>query len=476
MDFDLSKRHCFYFDQICRIPHGSYHEAALSAWIDSLARENGFRTVRDEMGNLVVYVPATPGYEDHPGVIVQAHMDMVCEKTGDSRHDFERDPLELYVEGTHLRARGTTLGADDGMGVAYMLDIMTDRELKHPYLELCFTVQEEVGLYGANALKAEYFSARRLINLDGAGEFRTYVSLAGARNLLIRRNARKEKTDLPGYRLSVSGLRGGRTGDDIGKERANAWNLCTRVLHALMKAGIPLQVADLEGPGKSRGIPSEACAVFVSPAAEQAVLDAVRTEARTLCGQYDQSDPDIRIEAGRAEAESAFSAGASADIVKLLLLLPIGVMAYYPMFGHLPSWSANLGKAVSDGDGVTVSYAVRSPFESCFDEGEQAARILAEACGASVSTESEYYGYRYIQDSPFLEIMDRVFREVYGKELIHEAAHGGNECGAFKHLFPDMDIVTSGAIYGSIHTPDEYLDLESFDRSIVFLKRFLSEL
>ena len=125
---------------------------------------------------------------------------------------------------------------------------------------------------------------------------------------------------------------------------------------------------------------------------------------------------------------------------------------------------------------MTVSYAVRSPFESCFDEGEQAVRILAEACGASVSRESEYYGYRYIQDSPFLEVMDRVFREQYGRELVHEAAHGGNECGAFKHLFPDMDIVTSGAIYDWPHTTEEFLDLESFDRSIVFLKRFLSAL
>ncbi len=476
MKFDLSKKHCFYFDQICRIPHGSCHEAALSGWIEALARENGFRTVRDGMGNVVVYVPATPGYEDHPGVIVQAHMDMVCEKTAESGHDFERDPLELYVEGTHLRARGTTLGADDGMGVAYMLDIMTDRELKHPYLELCFTVQEEVGLYGANALKPEYFSARRLINLDGAGEYRTYVSLAGARNLRIRRNARKEKTDLPAYRLSVAGLRGGRTGDDIGKERANAWNLCGRILHGMLKAGIPVQIADLEGSGKNRGIPAEAGVVFVSPAAEQDVLGAVRDVAGTVCGEYDQSDPDIRIRAVRTEADRAFGSGESRDIAELLFLLPIGVMAFYPMFDHLPSWSANLGNAVSDEDGVTFSYAVRSPFESCFDEGEQAARILAEACGASVSTDSEYYGYRYIRNSPFLEVMDRVFREVYGKELIHEAAHGGNECGAFKHMFPDMDIVTSGAIYGNIHTPDEYLDLESFDRSIVFLKRFLSEL
>ena len=169
MEFDLTKPHCYYFNEIAKIPHGSKNEKRLSDWIVDFAKAHGLRYVQDDMYNVVIYKDATKGYEDHPGVIVQAHIDMVCEKTPESTHNFETDPLELYVEGTHLRAKGTTLGGDDCMGAAYMLDILSDEKLEHPYLECCFTTQEENGLFGAMALKPEYFKARRLINLDGAG-------------------------------------------------------------------------------------------------------------------------------------------------------------------------------------------------------------------------------------------------------------------------------------------------------------------
>ena len=180
---------------------------------------------------MIVYVPATAGYENHRGVILQAHMDMVCEKESGSTHDFTIEPLDLYVDGTLLRARGTTLGADDGMGVAYMLDIMTDESLPHPYLELCFTVQEEVGLVGVKALKAEYFRARRLINLDGGGEVCTYTSLSGSRTMEIVKRLEWQEMSVAGFSCVVEGLRGGRLGDDISKERANAWKLMARVLY-----------------------------------------------------------------------------------------------------------------------------------------------------------------------------------------------------------------------------------------------------
>lgn len=225
MEFDLTKPHCYYFNEIAKIPHGSKNEKRLSDWIVDFAKAHGLRYVQDDMYNVVIYKDATKGYEDHPGVIVQAHIDMVCEKTPESTHNFETDPLELYVEGTHLRAKGTTLGGDDCMGAAYMLDILSDEKLEHPYLECCFTTQEENGLFGAMALKPEYFKARRLINLDGAGEYRTYTTLAGARNMTIRKKAAQSPTDAPAYCLGVHGLLGGRTGDDIGKERANAGKL-----------------------------------------------------------------------------------------------------------------------------------------------------------------------------------------------------------------------------------------------------------
>lgn len=499
MEFDLSKPHCYYFNEICKIPHGSGNEKALSDWIVAFAKERGLSYIQDDMWNVVIYKPATAGYEDHPGVVIQAHMDMVCEKVPESAHDFEKDPLELYVDGTHLRARGTTLGGDDCMGVAYMLDILSDDALAHPYLECCFTVQEETGLFGARALKPDYFKARRLINLDGAGEYRTYTTLAGARNLTIEKKLTFVQTAGSAWRLRVDGLLGGRTGDDIGKERANAGKLIARILYAFHRAGIVFGIVELTSSNKKSGIPPEGEAVFVTEAEEEKLKQALSVVREAVAEEYEFSDPDIRITLERTDARSASSAladtGADAAdtrteaatyfaadakeslaLAELLYLLPYGVFARFFKLDGLPSYSANLGKIRLENGVAVIKYAARSPFESCMDEAEYGVRLLCEKTGAKVTGRDDYYGYRYRADSPLRDVMDRVFLAQYGKPLAHVAAHGGNECGAFCHMFPDMDIVTTGAIYAKHHTPEEYLDLESFDRSIRFLKSFLEAL
>lgn len=476
MEFDITKPHCYYFNEICRIPHGSGNEKQLSDWIVQFAKDHHLAWIQDEMGNVVIYKPATAGYEEHPGVIIQAHIDMVCEKTLESSHNFETDPLELYTEGTHLRAKGTTLGADDCMGAAYMLDILSDEELEHPDLECCFTVQEEIGLYGAMALKPEYFKARRLINLDGAGEYRTYTTLAGSRNMRIEKRLTMTASDAPGYCLSISGLLGGRTGDDIGKERANAAKLAGRILYRLFREGIVCRIGSITAGAKKAGIASEAVVFFTTEAPEtevERVLDSVRAAVKE---EYEFSDPDIELTLKGHEVFTAAKEEESRELAELLYLLPYGVFARFLPLDGLPSWSANIGSvAVKEGT-ATILYASRSPFESCMDEAEGAAALLCGKLNAAVVSKSDYYGYRYLKDSPLRDTMDRVFMEEYKIPLKHVAAHGGNECGAFKHMFPDMDIVTSGAIYAKHHTPEEYLDLESFDRSIHFLKAFIREL
>ena len=475
MKFDTQKPHCYYFQEIAKIPHGSGNEKALSDWICGLAAQRGLRFLQDEIWNVVVYVPASPGYEDHPGVIVQAHMDMVCEKTPESAHDFTRDPLQLYVDGTLLRAKDTTLGADDGMGVAYMLDIMTDDQLQHPYLELCFTVQEEVGLVGAKALKAEYFKARRLINLDGGGEVRTYTSLSGSRSMEMEKQLTWTPVSAPVYRCTISGLRGGRLGDDINKERANAWKLAARLLYTFHLHHIPVRIAQLTSR-KNSGIPTWAEVVFAAQAEEKTLTELLEQVRREIKEEYEYTDPDISLSLTPADACQAAGEQESLELVELLYLLPFGVQARFLPLDGLPCCSANVGRVETDGALVRINCSVRSPFESYMEEGQAAVALLCRLCGAEITQVSDYYGYRYEKDSPLRSIMDRVYQEQYGQPLQHVAAHGGNECGAFKHLFPDMDIVTSGAIYDDPHTPSETLDLESFDRSIRFLKKFLSEL
>lgn len=476
MIFDISKPHCYYFNEICKIPHGSKNEKALSDWIVRFAKEHHLAYVQDDMWNVVVYKEASPGYEDHPGVLIQAHIDMVCEKEPGCTHNFETDPLELYVEGTHLRARGTTLGADDCMGAAYMLDILADEELKHPYLECCFTVQEEIGLYGAMALKPEYFKARRLINLDGAGEYRTYTTLAGSRNMQIEKKL--TMTDVTGevYCLDIHGLLGGRTGDDIGKERANAGKLAARVLYYFHKKGISCRIADFISANKKAGIAADAQVTFATDASADVLENALASVKEAVAQEYEFSDPHIMISLKKAEASAAASEKESLELTELLYLLPFGVFARFLPLDGLPSYSANLGKISVEKDTLIVRYAARSPFESYMDEAACTVSLLCEKCGAQIQKTEDYYGYRYLKDSPLRDIMDRVFLEQYGKPLNHVAAHGGNECGAFKHMFPEMDIVTTGAIYAGHHTPEEYLDLESFDRSIRFLKAFVEAL
>ncbi|CUQ57205.1 MULTISPECIES: beta-Ala-His dipeptidase [Hungatella] len=476
MEFDITKPHCYYFNEMCKIPHGSKNEKMLSDWIVRFAVDHNLSYVQDEMGNVVIYKPASPGYETHPGVILQAHIDMVCVKVPESNHNFDTDPLELYVEDTHLRARGTTLGADDCMGAAYMLDILSDEKLGHPYLECCFTVQEEIGLYGAMALKPEYFKARRLINLDGAGEYRTYTTLAGSRNLVIEK--KMSMTEAPGrtYRLTIQGLLGGRTGDDIGKERANAGKLAARVLYHFLDAGIVCRIGDMTAGSKKTGIAAEAEVVFTADAAPEELDRVLRRTERAVAEEYEFSDPGISMVLRETEAVPAASEEESREFIELLYLLPYGVFSRFLTLDGLPSWSANLGNISVSGKTAVVAYAARSPFESLMDEAEYTVSLLCEKFHAEIREKRDYYGYRYLKDSPLRDTMDRVFLEQYGIPLNHVAAHGGNECGAFKHMFPDMDIVTSGAVYAKHHTPEEYLDLESFDRSIRFLKAFIEEL
>lgn len=475
MLFDTRKAHCFYFSEISKIPHGSGNEKALSDWICALAKQHGLRYLQDDIWNVVVYVPASPGYEEHPGVIIQAHMDMVCEKTPESTHDFTRDPLELYVDNTRLRAKGTTLGADDCMGVAYMLDIMTDKSLRHPRLELCFTVQEEVGLIGAKALKAEYFQARRLINLDGGGEVRTYTSLSGSRSMVIEKKVTWQAVSAIGYRCVVRGLRGGRLGDDIDKERANAWKVMARILYNLNRQGVRLQISDFVSE-KNSGIPDRAEVILVSDEKEERLKVLLEQAQKEICDEYEANDPDMQFSLSRVDVQRTMGQAATLDLVKLLYLLPYGVKARFLPLDGLPCYSASVGRVEICGDAVHVGCSARSPFESYMRNGEMVAETLCQLCGAEIIDISDYYGYRYEKNSPLRDIMDQVYMDMYGEPLQHVAAHGGNECGAFKHLFPDMDIVTSGAIYDDPHTPNETLDLESFDRSIRFLKEFLTRL
>lgn len=475
MTFDLSKPYCYYFNEICKIPHGSGNEKQLSDWLVAFAKERGFDVVQDELGNVVIYAPAAPGYEDHPGVILQAHMDMICEKVPGSTHDFTKDPLELYVDGTHLRARGTTLGGDDGMGVAYMLAVLDDKTLGRPALECCFTVQEEVGLIGALALKKEWFHFRRLINFDGAGEVRTYMSMGGGLRTTVHKPLTWAEDTAPAYAIHISGLLGGHPGKYIDTERANADKLAARLLYRFQLEGAALRLGDFHG-GTGSVITDSAEVVFTSalPAEKlNATLEAVQKE---IAEEYEFSDPDIQIVMEPAACTRTIPAATSDEIVKMLYLMPFGLKARSMAIKDLPIASINLGSVKVGEEELVAVLSPRSALDSWLYELARQVELIASLFGATVVRDRYYPGWKYEKESPLREIMKDVFQKHFGKPLACLAGHGGNECGVFKKMYPDMDIVTSGSIYVLNHTPEEYLDLESFDRTYGFLLDFLRAL
>ena len=478
MEFDLTKPYCYYFNEICKIPHGSGQEKQLSDWLVAFARAHALPVIQDELWNVIIYTPASPGYETHPGVILQAHMDMVCEKTEGCSHDFLKDPLELYVEEDLLRAKGTTLGADDGMGCAYMLAVLADSSLSHPYLECCFTTQEEVGLVGAQALKPEYFKARRMINLDGAGEYKTYMSMGGGEQITLKRPINWEVNRMPAYGLEISGLLGGHSGGMIDRERANAGKLAARILSCFLQNGMKLRLVKLQGGTKHNVIMNRAQAVFTTDADEGRLKELAAACEKLLREEYELSDPELAVNVAGQEAEAyALQEEDSRDLIELIELLPFGLLARNTALSdNPPVTSVNIGILnIADKEAV-IGVSARSALECAVEEVKNRVTLLGELFGASAEYSGYYPGWKYEAKSELREIMKTVFYDLYRKPLNCLTGHGGNECGVFKKMHPDMDIVTSGAIYGKIHSPEEFLDLASFDRSWILLTNLLKAL
>ena len=303
MEFDLNKKYCYYFNEISKIPRGSRNEKAVSDYVVNFARAHGYQYKQDVVYNVIVNKPAAPGYEESEPIILQAHMDMVCEKNKDVEHDFEKDPLDLYVdEEGWLHARGTTLGADDGQGVAYMLAILDDPNLKHPALQCVFTVMEEIGLFGALHLKREDFFAKRYINLDSGGENQTTVtSSGGARAVISRKLTFKEDKD-PAYRIGIRGLKGGHSAGRIHLERGNAIVLAGYVMEALVSRFDDVRLVDINGGMKFNAIPRETDVVFTSGAdpedlkkEAQSAFDKIQIELEFsdagFHGEFEAVDP-----------------------------------------------------------------------------------------------------------------------------------------------------------------------------------------
>lgn len=472
---DHSKLHQKYFEELSEIPRASFKEEKCSDYLEQFAKAHGLDYVRDEIGNVIIYKPASAGYEDHEPVILQAHTDMVCEKNNDCDHDFDTEPLELYVEDGWLKAKGTTLGADDGMGCAYMMALLV-MDLPHPALECAFTVQEEVGLYGAFALKKEYFKGKRYVNLDfGAGGKGTCTTSAGGEMIKIKKAIEYDPCELPAYRVFVTGLAGGHSGGCINKELGNALKICARIMKEI-SGSCDVQLINFNGGLKDNAIPRECEAVFASGAREELIREAVERKTAEIKNEIGYQEPGFQVVFEKAASAPAVCEETSADMIDMMYILPTGLRHRSLQIEELPTASENLAVIRFMEEHMEIGYSLRAEKASLRDQMEKEICILAAMYDGAVSIHGKYPSWEYNPDSKLREVMRKVFAEQKHEEMQTFATHGGLECGVFSDLIPGLDIVTMGAECQGAHTPQEKMNLASFDQMFDVLAAFLKEL
>lgn len=471
MDYECNLPHRRFFYEIAQYPHGSANEKPLSDYLVAFSKQRNLKYMQDELYNVIIRKPATAGYENAPVLAIHAHMDMVCEKNKLTVHNFEKDPIRFVVSDDGiLHADGTTLGADDCTGVAYMLSILDAENLQHPALECIFTTQEEIGMFGALALKPEDIQAHRMITLDGGGENNTLLTSAGGCRLQINMPLQKQANEKPCYGIRIRGLAGGHSGGEINKEKGNANKLLVRILKEAMLSGFSFNLCDLNGGLKDNAIPRECDAVIAFDGDETTFKQQVQLSVKQIWQELEFSDSGFRVEFERVEAVAeACTNDCSRKIVDMLFLYPNGFMARSMVIEGLTVTSLNLGILAMDDTMLTAVISVRSMLDSAMNNLVNQVHAINQIFGASTEQGARYPGWKYSEHSPMRDTMAAAVRELYDEELNVTATHGGCECGVFSQIHPDMDIISIGPVTRYIHTPAEELDLASFDRTYILL-------
>ena len=471
-----------YFRELCGIPHGSFHTEAISEFIYQFALQRGLKCRKDESGNVVVFRPASDGRQKDAPMILQGHMDMVLEKESSLQMDMEKEPIILIEEDGWLHADRTTLGADDGISAAIMMAILDDESISAPALECVFTVDEEVGLLGANALDMSDLKGRRLLNLDSEEEGVFTVGCAGGIDDIVSIPIKKKQLKGTVLDVRVNGLLGGHSGEMIGSGRANAVLLLARALQYVYQA-FEFNLLSIEGGSKSNAIPREAQArlLFSSEADPGLILKKMEEITAGLRKEYEVTDPGLQV---TAEWENykyiengipAMTGKSTRRILSFINTAPSGVLEYMPVFDRLPQTSLNLGILKTEENAVTALFMVRSSVNSQKDFVTEKLRLLTKAHKGSLICEGMYPAWQYRNESAFRELLVEAYTELTGKKPVVTATHGGLECGVFCGKLPELDCVSIGADMENIHTPAERLSLASFDRTWEFILKILEK-
>ncbi len=464
-----------YFEEISAIPRGSYHEEAIADYLSEFAKMRGLSFYRDKVGNVLINLPASAGYESCAPILLQGHTDMVCEKNEGVAHDFLKDPLRLYTKDGWICAEGTTLGADNGVAVAVMLALLDGASEKHPPLQCLFTVSEEVGMDGVKVFDYSKITARKMMNMDSADESSITVGCAGGvrSNMKIKIERRENSTPL--LKLRITGLAGGHSGEDIHRGRTNANKLLGRILLDLSQRYDDLCLLSVRGGEKENAIPRESEAVFAvsdREGAKRFLDDCFKEISPELCG--DDRNFAISTEELSSTDQRVMSRASTERIIFLLATIPNGVFAMNQEFEGIVEYSRNLGVLRTEEDSVTAIINSRSARDSQINASIAQLNAYASMLGGEVSHYNRYPGWVYAKSSEIREEYTAAYRELFGTEPKQEVIHAGLECGIIKEALPDIDMISCGPIVVNLHSPDEALHISSFERFFTVILKVLS--
>lgn len=468
----------YYFEEICKIPHGSGNTGALSKYLQDFAAEHKLEYKIDEIGNVIIYKPGSAGHEQAAPVIIQGHMDMVAEKTPGSAHDFTKDGLDLGIDGDMIFAKDTTLGGDDGIAVAYCLAVLEASDMVHPPLEVVITTDEEVGLLGAAVLDYSALKGRRLINIDSEEEGVFCVGCAGGLSGICRIPVQYMEASGMKYTLTITGLKGGHSGICIANGLVNANCMMGRILHSL-SGRTEFLISELEGGLKDNAIPRESRAVLLmDESQEEAVREWLDKTQADLRREYLGTDEGITLTLVKegAATEPVLHPVSMEKVLFFLVQMPDGITKRSGSIPGLVETSMNLGILRLTPEALEASGSLRSALESGKDALAERLEYLTEFLGGSFKREGMYPAWEYKADSPLRDLMVETYTELFGKEPVVEMIHAGLECGMFYERIPGIDCISFGPQMHNVHTVSERLSVSSVERMWNFLAEVLKKL
>jgi dipeptidase D len=467
------------FEALCAFPHPSGHEAAIREYVFNFAKQLGLETIVDEVGNLIIRKPATKGMENRKGVILQAHLDMVPQKNNDTAHNFETDPIRPQIDGEWVKAHGTTLGADNGIGVAAAMSVLESKDIKHGPVEVLLTIDEETGMTGAFGLKGGILKGDILLNMDSEDEGELYVGCAGGTNAGITFTFTPENVPAgySAYTLYIKGLKGGHSGVDISLGRGNSNKVLFRFLKQAQNA-FGIRIATIDGGSLRNAIPRESSAVIVLPSAHaQAFLQLLATFENIIKNELSSTEPDLKAEAIPANMpEKVMDVATQQKLIHAVNACPNGVVRMSADMHDLVETSNNLAIINLEGNEVKILCLLRSSVDSAKLDLESVTESVFTLAGAETVFDGQYPGWKPNMQSPVLKAMSDIYKNKYGKIPEIRAIHAGLECGLLGGVYPNWDMISFGPTIRFPHSPDEKVNIKTVEMFWDFLVETLKNI